>query len=332
VGVLHRLFKDRGIRYKVFIYTGPLANTPGCDEVLHILRSQLGAELREATPQDVADEEEFEAVTGAGHMRQWFKLQRAYDLMEAHERRTGRAFDLVLKLRTDLELPGPLSLADFPEVLVARVVYTVLDLLFLCSREAARTLLGDIQHRLEGRAGNERRILPIKYDKLLRGDGRDVAMQVFPDLGSERFREAVQQNHINVVKMEVRRHRAALEALHRRADAGEVLPIVSGHWRFRNDTQEYKKWEELGRLPKDDEMDSIRHWYYHLHTATPEVSARGWPVKVPLSRMRHYRQCNCEPPDCFRADLPYPWPPLERLRRLRGRWQTLLEERFKGDP
>lgn len=35
----------------------------------------------------------------------------------------------VLKMRTDLELHGALSLADFPELATARVIYSALDLL-----------------------------------------------------------------------------------------------------------------------------------------------------------------------------------------------------------
>ena len=33
-------------------------------------------------------------------MRQWFKLEQAYEMMEAYEQEQNRDFDLVLKLRT----------------------------------------------------------------------------------------------------------------------------------------------------------------------------------------------------------------------------------------
>jgi hypothetical protein len=36
-------------------------------------------------------------------MRQWFKLERAYDMMEAYEQK-HQSFDLVLKLRTEARL------------------------------------------------------------------------------------------------------------------------------------------------------------------------------------------------------------------------------------
>lgn len=39
-------------------------------------------------------------------------------------------------MRTDLELHGALSLADFPELATARVIYSALDLMFFSSREA----------------------------------------------------------------------------------------------------------------------------------------------------------------------------------------------------
>lgn len=42
----------------------------------------------------------------------------------------------VLKMRTDLELHGALSLADFPELATARVIYSALDLMFFSNREA----------------------------------------------------------------------------------------------------------------------------------------------------------------------------------------------------
>ena len=39
-------------------------------------------------------------------------------------------------MRTDLELHGALSLADFPELATARVIYSALDLMFFSNREA----------------------------------------------------------------------------------------------------------------------------------------------------------------------------------------------------
>ena len=44
----------------------------------------------------------------------------------------------VLKMRTDLELHGALSLADFPELATARVIYSALDLMFFSNREAEK--------------------------------------------------------------------------------------------------------------------------------------------------------------------------------------------------
>ena len=58
----------------------------------------------------------------------------------------------------------------------------------------------------------------------------------------------------------------------------------------------------------------IRHWFYHVHRAEPEVLMRQWsgsaiklsrtrpdleaPRQQTASRVRrHYHHCNCEPPE-----------------------------------
>merc|ERR1711971_346858 len=95
-------------------------------------------------PADVAEEEAFEKVVGSRHMRQWFKLSRAYKMMEARELSDGREYDLVLKLRTDIEFLKQFDLADFAEVSVAPLLYSQMDIVFICSRSVARSLLEGI--------------------------------------------------------------------------------------------------------------------------------------------------------------------------------------------
>jgi len=192
--------------------------------------------------------------------------------------------------------------------MVGRVLYTQMDMVFLCSRGVARTLISGVPDALRSRAGDERKLLPLDYGRLLLngGTGNGLPLQVFPDISSPSFRRAVQEDN-RWFRSEVQRHRAALEAAHRQAEVQDgFVPIVSGHWRFRNETKEYQYWAKTGKLPRHTDMCSIRHWYYHVHVANPEVFIRGWPRNhpTPLSKMRHYWQCNCEPPDC----LPEGWP------------------------
>lgn len=302
--LLGRLFVDPRVEYSIFVYTSPLADSEACRQAVSYLEGWAGAELRFATREEVEEEEAFEARVGSGHMRQWFKLSKAYSMMEDRERREGREFDVVLKMRTDIDFREPFSLADFPELFVSRALYTQMDMVFVCSRVVARALLPGIVEALLSRSGNERRLLPLNYDRMLRsGTGNGLPLQVFPDIGSPSLTRAVERES-RWLRAEVRRHRAALEAAHHAAEAaaaaGRSVPIISGHWRFRNDTKEYQYWKRAGRLPSDSAMCSIRHWYYHVHVAEPEVLLRGWPnwIPTPLSAKRHYAQCNCEPPAC----------------------------------
>ena len=87
------------------------------------------------------------------HMRQWYKLQKSYQMMKMYEQEHGRQFDLVLKMRTglvfcaptvvccsssmhatasllaesstsgcrtDMTITKPIDLADYPDVLTSR--------------------------------------------------------------------------------------------------------------------------------------------------------------------------------------------------------------------
>ena len=211
-------------------------------------------------------------------------------------------------MRTDLELHGALSLADFPELATARVIYSALDLMFFSNREVAQILFDDILEKLASRAGNERRLLPLNYDRILRtGEATGLSLQVFPDVKD--LGEALKGKlRGGLVLSLIRKYRGALEAAHVRAET-ENVPIVSGHWRFRNDSKQYQYWQKMNRTPRDHEMCSVRHWFYHVHRAEPEVLMRPWirPL-MNLSKTRHYQHCNCEPPVCIPDGWPVPWP------------------------
>eukprot|EP00435_Cladocopium_sp_Y103_P052271 s1026_g16.t1 len=257
-----------------------------CAEAVDVLVGQyIAAKLKVATPNETLDEQKFQRIE--------------------QERLQGWKYDLVLKLRTDVEIAHPLSLADFPEVATARVIYSAGDIVFFCNREVAHILFDDILQKLTSRAGNERKLLPLNYGRILRtGEGNALPLQVFPDVGKE-LRDALVGNQgRGFLISAIRKHRASLEAAHLRAESEDV-PIFSGHWRFRNDTKQYQYWKKTNRIPRDHEMCSMRHWFYHVHQAEPEVLMRGWsgsPLK--LSRTRHYQHCNCEPPTC----IPDGWP------------------------
>lgn len=306
--LLGRLFADPQVDYSVFVYTSPFFPSTPCLQVLEFLEHFVNAEVAVATLEDVLEEDAFQAKVGSRHMRQWYKLSRAYAMMEARERATGRRFDLVFKMRTDVSLEGPIDLAAFPEVLSGRTIYTMQDIVFLCNRAVAQTLLQDILTELERRSGNESRIFPLNYGRILRGDfGNGLTLQVFPDVSAE-FRTALTENtDYRTLRMAFLKHRSGLESAHRQAEQGLAQNIVSGHWMFRKDTKEYKYWVSVGRTPQVHMMCSVRHWFYHIHAAEPEVSIRAWPMKLTLSRKRHHTQCNCEPPDCIPASWPDHW-------------------------
>ncbi|CAK9047416.1 Hypothetical protein SCF082_LOCUS26713 [Durusdinium trenchii] len=252
-------------------------------------------------------------------MRQWYKYRAAYAMMEEQERGQGWKYDLVLKVRSDVELSSPLSLADFPEVARARVIYSAGDIMFFSNREVAHTLFDDILEKMAARAGNERRLLPLNYDRILRtGEGNALPLQIFPDVGPE-LRDALYNKLLfphqrqGMLLSTIRKHRSALEAAHLRASQGVAVPTVSGHWRFRNDTKQFQYWKKVNRVPRDHEMCSMRHWFYHVHRAEPEVLMKAWTQPKPqLSKTRHYQHCNCEPPVCIPDGWPTPWPEVKQ--------------------
>ncbi|CAE8593618.1 unnamed protein product, partial [Polarella glacialis] len=195
-------------------------------------------------------------------------------------------------------------------------VYSHGDIIFLCNRKVAGALLENVLPDLVSRAGNEKRLFPLDYGRMLRvGEGNGLALQVFPDVGDPAFREALKTSASNSLMMAFRRNRGAFEAAHQQVAQGKTVPVISGHWRFRNDTKQYAHWLRTGRLPKDHEMCSMRHWYYHVHQTEPEVLMRVWPQReVKLSKTRHYEQCNCEPPECIPHGWQMPWPDRGKKR------------------
>lgn len=306
--LLTRLFADPSVEYSIFVYTSPLQeDSVGCLDAVNILRGVAGAEVRFSTPEEVLEEQRFEAVTASRHMRQWYKLQRAFEMMQAREERVGRQFDIVLKTRTDVDLGGPLSLEDFPELLVGRVLYGLMDIVFICRRDVARLLLSGIVRQLMSRAGDQHVLRPLRYERIERGlrEGADYSgllVQNFPDIGCETFRQAVLRDGVGHLRAAIAKRRASFEAAHHEAATGVAPPTISAHWRFTGK----QKWDRK-------EMCSITHWYYHMHVAEPEVSMRGWPTHVGLSKIRHYRQCNCEPPHCIPNGFPLPWPVFDHV-------------------
>ena len=92
---------------QVEVYTAPIFKSPGCDDAISILLGDwISAKLqawargvaackkyskyiKESSPvrevasiEDVILEEHFQSIVGSRHMRQWFKLRKAYAMME----------------------------------------------------------------------------------------------------------------------------------------------------------------------------------------------------------------------------------------------------------
>eukprot|EP00929_Paragymnodinium_shiwhaense_P059541 TRINITY_DN29822_c0_g1_i2.p1 TRINITY_DN29822_c0_g1~~TRINITY_DN29822_c0_g1_i2.p1 ORF type:complete len:310 (-),score=64.77 TRINITY_DN29822_c0_g1_i2:10-939(-) len=306
-------------QYWIFVYTSHLLAKSGAGRDCHILveelKRSLGSRLqfRFASYEEVLEEVGFLQLVGSSSMRQWFKLSKAYEMMIEHEEREQQRFDLVLKLRTDTHLNGPLQLEDFPDVWSRRVVYSWYDIAFFCRRDVAEDILGQLLRTLLSRSGQQKVLLPFNYERLLRvGLGNGLKNQIFPDIDSAAFREAVQGNKAKLFEEEVRRHRKTLEAAHQRAEAGHQVPIVTGHERFRPETDEYKELAAKGKLVPENHMCPVTHWFYHLHSVEPEVMIRNWPWDedrpLRLDPMRFTKQCNCEPPDC----VPEQWSQVAR--------------------
>eukprot|EP00927_Polykrikos_kofoidii_P035775 TRINITY_DN30306_c0_g1_i1.p1 TRINITY_DN30306_c0_g1~~TRINITY_DN30306_c0_g1_i1.p1 ORF type:complete len:586 (+),score=73.05 TRINITY_DN30306_c0_g1_i1:141-1898(+) len=311
--LLKRVFADSRVSYSVFVYTAPLFawNDGGmdCTLVLEKLKRELGSrlEIRYATRPEGVEETEFHAVVGASPMRQFIKLRKAYEMMETRERAEGRKFDLVLKLRTDVNLDGPLLLEDFPQIWSGRVLYTWYDILFFCRRDVARTVIGNLIGELRSRTGDQRKLRPLNYDRLLRlGLAHGVRSQLFPDVGAQDFRSAVEANDLGRLFELLPRYLEVLEAAHQRAAIGDDVTIVTADERFRPETPEYQAWLREGRVAPPTHMCAVAHWFYHLHVAEPEVLVLDWPMptegRLWLDPNRFGILCNCEPPSCWPAE------------------------------
>ncbi|CAL1174212.1 unnamed protein product, partial [Cladocopium goreaui] len=306
--MLRRLFRDRRIRYRIFIYSSPLlamGNNLGCVQLLDGLLQDMPHRLtvRYATRSENLQEEEFERTVHSRHMRQWFKLERAYDMMEAYEQK-HQSFDLVLKLRTDVFLPAPLDLADFPEVLTSRTIYSFTDVAFLSRRDVAQSLLKGVTRKLAQYAGNQRSLFPLNLERLLRnGWVNGFRLQTFPDIGTAGLPEAIASGRPELCVALLRRHLAELQM----GFEQNLTRTFSGHWRFRPDTPEYQAWLRDGKLAPDSQMCSVTRWFYLIHRTLPEVLPRHWPGqgtgKMGLFPERFAWHCNCEPPGCW----PFVW-------------------------
>ncbi|CAJ1339597.1 unnamed protein product, partial [Effrenium voratum] len=333
--LLQKLFVERRVRFWIFIYSAPplvWGNNAGCAKLLDDLSRQLPGrvQFRYATRRENLEEELFESTVNSRHMRQWYKLQKAYEMMAAFEEEVGKNFDLVLKLRTDMFLPGPIDLAQFPEVWTSRVIYGFTDIAFLCRRDVAHSLLANVTGKLTQFAGNQRTLVFLDYRRLLRnGWGDGFRLQTFPD-ASPALKRAVFAGEGRAVLAAVRRHLTALEAAHQDAARGLPVATFSGHWRFRPDTVEFQAWQRDGKLAPDTQMCSVTRWFYLIHRTTPEVRLRPWPSKpgtVGLFPSRFAWHCNCEPPGCW----PLLWgaAPRELVRSVEwlqrpedGQWVT----------
>ncbi|CAJ1339604.1 unnamed protein product [Effrenium voratum] len=136
-----------------------------------------------------------------------------------------------LRFRTDMFLPGPIDLAQFPEVWTSRVIYGFTDIAFLCRRDVAHSLLANVTGKLTQFAGNQRTLVFLDYRRLLRnGWGDGFRLQTFPD-ASPALKRAVFAGEGRAVLAAVRRHLTALEAAHQDAARGLPVATFSGHWR-----------------------------------------------------------------------------------------------------
>ncbi|CAE7567761.1 unnamed protein product [Symbiodinium natans] len=347
--LLSNLFLDWRLHYWVFIYTSPLVVTGKndvCGRLLNEIVSQsprIKVQIRFATRAENLQEQEFERAVSSRHMRQWYKLQQSYQMMQAHEQKHGREFDLVLKMRTDMTLMEPIDLSSFPDVLTSRVIYSFTDLLFLSRRDVAHSLLGDVTKKMASFAGDQRRLYPLDFARVLRrGLGDGLRLQMFPDVGSTELREAIQENKFLRAQGWLRRFKHELMAAQEAAVQGEDVPTFTGHWRFRPDTWQYQAWKRDGRLAPDKQMCSVTRWFYLIHRTDPEITIQEWPhVKgrkiLRLFPERFASNCNCEPPHCW----PMAWGPapeglLEGVDWIQtpstGVWLSLRAKQVGGEP
>ncbi|CAE8610094.1 unnamed protein product, partial [Polarella glacialis] len=191
------------VEWALFVATAGEGHSADCRRSICSLRHLQAISLVDLNSTSRRSEYAFARRMGSSKglgnsFRQFFKLARAYELMQEFEASTGLHFDAVLKMRSDFAYgaPAPLKLDAFPE-LAKPFVYMVSDVLFFCNRQVAAALLQNLKRRLLRLKDTDHTLLPIHYDRLLQSelDDTDIHTWNYPCIpgAQHRLRRALLQ-------------------------------------------------------------------------------------------------------------------------------------------
>ncbi len=237
------------------------------------------------------------------HLHQWWRLQHAWLAMERHERHRDRQYEAVVRLRSDLRLPGPLKLPRPP--LPPRELVMRGDWVFWGARDAVRTALEYVDALPHYHAHNQRAYEPLPYRHIasVGAAGLNAGLHgwlKFPKQSASRaygFPPPCVGNGDCVVRHS-RQHLDALEGLNAAAAVGrtrlrpdELTSIRDGWWRW------------------DGIPDNEKYFLLHVlnRSLTPksflDVQNRDAPAEQRISFLgrangllmpeRHHPNCTC---------------------------------------
>ena len=238
------------------------------------------------------------------HLHQWWRLQHAWLAMERHERHRGEAYSTVVRVRSDMRLPMPLTIEG--SMPTARTLVMRGDWLFWGGRDAVgEAILGYVDalpafHRRGQRAYLE---LPYRHIAHVGAGGLSAGM-----LGWLKYpRESASRPYafpgscvgsVECVVRHSRQHVAALEALNAATRSGattlqppELVSVRDSWWRWDGipDNEKYFLYHVLNRsLTPASFLD------LYNRRAPPEkrVSFLGKTNGLLLPE-RHHPNCSC---------------------------------------
>eukprot|EP00928_Gymnodinium_smaydae_P074680 TRINITY_DN57708_c0_g1_i1.p1 TRINITY_DN57708_c0_g1~~TRINITY_DN57708_c0_g1_i1.p1 ORF type:complete len:411 (+),score=45.09 TRINITY_DN57708_c0_g1_i1:252-1484(+) len=330
------LVESSGVEWMLFVATANMEMPDACLEEICALRHLQAISFVDLSSEAAAAEKEFvdritngSSIESGNSWRQFFKLARAYELMQRFEISNGLRFDVVLKTRTDVILSPPVALSDFQE-LHSNVVYAVSDAVFLCNRDVASQLLDDILGRMVSFAGTDLDLLPLSVEQLIGSDLEDVDFFLlnYPCISVahaglrhilkhcllpevRRVGKRIPKRIIQTFKLALRTyamHRCSSHFCKIRFEQGPPGTWCTGaRWHWHNGSgslspglAEFMLHSERAR----GVVEASKLWFYLLHRASPRVLTRRWPGggdnaigSVYLHPDRHYAYCGgAEPP------------------------------------
>ena len=197
------------------------------------------------------------------HLHQWWRLRDAWNAMERHEKRRGEQYVRVVRLRSDMRIPAPFSLApswvpgldgaDAERSLVMRG-----DWIFWGRREAMRTAIEYVDALPHMHALGQRAYLPLPWRHMLAIGSRGLAAGLWNWIRFPKVSAAVP---FGFSAAEIGNLQAALEHIRTNLGALEAFEASGHSMRLRpHDSLSARDgWWKWDLIP-----DNEKFFFYHV--------------------------------------------------------------------